>query len=207
MIKLKKFFQTTLVGGLVAILPLGIIILVFRWIIGLIERYLKPLVLLFETDSSWTKVAVYLILVVSILVIFFFVGLFIQTRIGNFVRNHIERTYLMKIPGYKTARDIVTQFMGGTRSFFSEVVLVDVYGTGNLQTGFVTDECEDFITVFIPTSPNPTSGFVFHMTRDKVFKSNVPVDIAVKSIISCGAGSREVLAKKDSEPLKREFKQ
>ncbi len=206
MIKLKSFFSTALVGGLAAILPLGIIVFIFRWIIGIVEKYLKPIFSLYETDSSLAKFAVYLILVVAILAIFFFVGLFIQTRIGNFVRNHIERIYLMKIPGYKTARDVVMQFMGGTRSFFSEVVLVDVYGNGNLQTGFITDEFEDYITVFIPTAPNPTSGFIFHLSREKVFKCNIPVDVAIKSIISCGAGSRDVITTKEDEPLKKDHK-
>jgi uncharacterized membrane protein len=127
--------------------------------------------------------------------------LFIRTRIGIWVRNYLENSYLIKIPGYKTARDIVGQFFGNKRTFFSHVVLVDVYSNETLMTGFVTDECGDYVTVFVPTAPNPTSGFIFHVPRSKVFKSNVPVEVAIKSIISCGSGSAPVFANRMNEPF------
>jgi len=199
--KLRKFLQTALLGGFVAILPLGLIIIFFRWIIVLIEKYLRPLVNLFETDSKIITIITYIIAVLGITIIFFLIGLFIQTSIGNRVRNHLESVYLTKIPGYKTARDVVRQFFGNKRSFFSDVVLVDIYGTGVLLTGFVTDNNGELITVFVPTAPNPTSGFVFHVPRNKVYKSNVPVEVAIKSIISCGAGSEQVFANKMNEPF------
>jgi uncharacterized membrane protein len=199
--KVKKFFQTALIGGLAAILPLGLIIIIVRWIIVLIERYLKPLVSLLEPDSRLSTIITYIIAVAAILTVFFLIGLFIQTRFGNMVRNHLENRYLMKIPGYKTARDVVRQFFGNKNSFFSEVVLVDVYGTGVLLTGFLTDQSDEFVTVFVPTAPNPTSGFVFHVPREKVFKSNTPVDVAIKSIISCGAGSVNIISNKMEDPI------
>ncbi|MDA3930182.1 MAG: DUF502 domain-containing protein [Prolixibacteraceae bacterium] len=192
--RFNKFLRTTLIGGLAAILPLGLIIIFFRWIIGLIEKYLEPLVNLFETDTQISTIIVYSISVVAIIALFFFIGLFIQTRFGNMVLDHIEHTYLMKIPGYKTARDIVRQFVGGTRSFFSEVVLVDIFNSGTLMTAFITDNKikGNFVTVFVPTGPNPTSGNIYHLPKEKVIKSDISVDVAIKSIISCGAGSAEV---------------
>jgi uncharacterized membrane protein len=199
--KARKFLQTTLLGGLVAILPLGLLIIVFRWMIILVEKYLKPLVNLFQHNSKISTIITYLIAIVGILLIFFLIGLFIQTRIGIWVRNYLENRYLMKIPGYKTARDIVGQFFGKKRTFFSHVVLVDVYANETLMTGFVTDDCGNYVTVFVPTAPNPTSGFIFHVPKSKVFKSNVPVDMAIKSIISCGSGSAPVFANKMDEPF------
>lgn len=199
--RLKNFLKTTLIGGLAAILPLGLIVLLLRWIIGLIERYLEPLVNLFKTDSQVSTIIVYIIAVVAIITLFFFFGLFIRTQFGNMILNHIEDTYFIKIPGYKTARDIVQQFFGKNRSFFSEVVLVDIYNTGTLMTGFITDHQEqsEYITVFVPTGPNPTSGNIYHLPKDKVFFSQTSVDIAVKTIISCGAGSAEIF--KNTETL------
>jgi uncharacterized membrane protein len=163
--KARKFLQTTLLGGLVAILPLGILIIIFRWLIILVEKYLKPLVNLFQHDSKIRSILTYLITIVGILLIFFLIGLFIQTRIGIWVRNYLENSYLMKIPGYKTARDIVDQFFGNKRTFFFYVVLVDVYANETLMTGFVTDDCGNYVTVFVPTAPNPTSGFIFHVPK------------------------------------------
>ena len=100
----------------------------------------------------------------------------------------------MKIPGYKIARDTVMQFFGKNRSFFSEVVLVDIFNSGTLMTGFITDDHSggDFITVFVPTGPNPTSGNIYHVSSDKVHRTSAAVDNGMKSIISCGAGSKEI---------------
>lgn len=196
---LTNFFKTTLIGSLAAVLPLGLLFLLVRWIIVLIERFLEPLVNLFNTSSRVSTIIVYLIMVASILTLFFFFGLFIRTQFGHILLRHIEQTYLMKIPGYKTAREIVQQFFGSSRSFFSEVVLVDIFGTGVLMTGFITDyqESRKYITVFVPTGPNPTSGQIYHLPKEKVFRSNVPVDAAIKSIISCGAGSSQVFDESD----------
>ncbi|MDA3880580.1 MAG: DUF502 domain-containing protein [Prolixibacteraceae bacterium] len=193
----RKFFnfsRTALLGGLVAILPLGIIVLLFRWVIKLIEGYLHPLVALFETNSRLATILVYVIAVVAILTLFFFIGLFVRTQFGKLIFHHIEKTYLSKLPFYKTIREIVSQFMGGNRSFFSEVVLVDIFNTGTLMTGFVTDhqESNDYITVFVPTGPNPTSGNIYHLPKNKVFKSTTSIDFAIKTIISCGAGSNAI---------------
>ena len=196
----KKFLLTTLLGGVAALLPLGLIIILFRWIIVLIEKYLNPLVLLLKPESKISTIIIYAILVVGIILIFFLIGLFIRTRFGNWLARHIENVYLIKIPGYKTARDIVRQFFGRKRTTFSEVVFVDIYGNDALLTGFVTDTNGEYITVFVPTAPNPTSGFVFHVPRNKVYKSNTQFDVTVKSIISCGAGSSTIFANKMKEP-------
>ena len=190
---MKKYINTTILGGLAAALPLMLIFMLLKWIVNLIGKTLEPLVGLFNTDSRFIILAIYVIAVIAILVIFFLLGWFIQTRIGNFLRNVLEGKYLMKIPGYKTAKDIVMQFFGsGTKSFFSEVVLVDVFNTGTLMTGFITDTHEDYYTVFIPTGPNPTSGNIAHVKKDQVLKTGASVDSGLRSIISCGAGSSDL---------------
>ncbi len=189
---LRLFFRTTLFGGLVAILPLALIIIFFRWIINIIQKFLEPLVELIEVNTQFKVVVLYILAVAAILTTFFFIGLVIQTRIGRFLNNVLEQKYLMKIPGYKIARDTVMQFFGKNRSFFSEVVLVDIFNSGTLMTGFVTDTHNEYITVFVPTGPNPTSGNIYHVRRDKVTRTTTAVDDGMKTIISCGAGSAEI---------------
>ena len=98
----------------------------------------------------------------------------------------------MRIPGYKVARETVQQFFGKNRSFFSEVVLVDIFDSGTLMTGFITDRQEGYTTVFVPTGPNPTSGNIYHVQPDKIISTKASVDSGMKSIISCGAGSSEI---------------
>ncbi len=194
--RFRKFLQTTFIGGLVALAPLTLIILMFRWVINVIGRNLTPVVdrLLQNPDPNpFFKFALYVITFVAVLLFFFIIGLVVRTRLSGFL-NKAEDRYFLKIPGYKLAKETVQQFFGKNRSFFKEVVLVDIFNSGALMTGFITDDQGEIITVFVPTGPNPTSGNIYHLQKDRVLKTSASVDNGMKSIISCGAGSGEVFA-------------
>jgi uncharacterized membrane protein len=194
--RLRNFFRTTLIGGVVALAPMTLIILLFRWVINLIGRNLTPLVdtILQDSDPNpYFKFALYVITFTAILIFFFMIGLVVRTRLAVFL-NKAEDRYLMKVPGYKLAKETVQQFFGKNRSFFKEVVLVDIFNSGTLMTGFITDDQGEIITVFVPTGPNPTSGNIYHLQQDKVLRTGASVDNGMKSIISCGAGSAEIFA-------------
>jgi len=192
--RIRNFLRTTLIGGVVALAPLTLIILLFRWVINLIGRTLTPLVdtILQDPDPNpYYKFALYVISFTAIVLLFFIIGLVIRTRYFRFL-NKAEDRYLLKIPGYKLAKETVQQFFGKNRSFFKEVVLVDIFNSGALMTGFITDDQGDIISVFVPTGPNPTSGLIYHLPKERVTKTDAAVDQAMKTIISCGAGSTEV---------------
>jgi uncharacterized membrane protein len=197
--RFRKFLRTTLIGGVVALAPLTLIILLFRWMITLIGRTLTPLVdtILQDPDPNpYVRFALYLITATAILLFFFIIGLIVRTRLFQFL-NRAEDRYLLKIPGYKLAKETVQQFFGKNRSFFKEVVLVDIFNTGTLMTGFITDDQNDMVTVFVPTGPNPTSGNIYHFPKERVIKTVASVELGMKTIISCGAGSAEVFAMAD----------
>ena len=200
--RIRNFFRTTLIGGLVALAPLTLIILLFRWVVSLIGRTLTPLVDRMVQDPDvdpFFKLVLYLLTFAAILLIFFVIGLIIRTRLVVFMHK-AESRYLSKIPGYTIARETVQQFFGKNKSFFKEVVLVDIFKTGALMTGFITDDQGEVITVFIPTGPNPTSGNIYHLPKDQVLKTDASVDTGMKSIISCGAGSEKIFASMNSGP-------
>ena len=199
--RIRNFLRTTLIGGVVALAPLTLIVLLFRWMINLIGRTLTPLVdtLLQDPDPNpYFKFALYLISFTAILLFFFIIGLIIRTRLFRFL-NRAEDRYLLKIPGYKLAKETIQQFFGKNRSFFKEVVLVDIFNTGALMTGFITDDQGEVISVFVPTGPNPTSGNIYHLQKEKVIRTKASVDVGMKTIISCGAGSAEVFAMQTKE--------
>jgi uncharacterized membrane protein len=198
----RNFFRTTLIGGLVALAPLTLIILLFRWLISLIGRNLTPLVdrLVQNPDADpLYRLVLYVLSFVAILLIFFLIGLIIRTRMVVFM-HRAESLYLTKIPGYNIAKETVQQFFGKNKSFFKEVVLVDIFKSGALMTGFITDDQGEVITVFVPTGPNPTSGNIYHLPREQVLKTDAPVDMGMKSIISCGAGSEKIFSSLRGKP-------
>ena len=194
--RLQNFLRTTLIGGVVALAPLTLMILLFRCVINIIGRTLTPLVetILQDPDPNpYFKFAIYLLSFIAILLFFFIIGLVVRTRMVRFMHRAEDR-YLLKLPGYKLAKETVQQFFGKNRSFFKEVVLVDIFNTGALMTGFITDDQGEVISVFVPTGPNPTSGLIYHLQKEKVTRTSASVELGMKTIISCGAGSAEVFA-------------
>ena len=199
--RIQNFLRTTLIGGVVALAPLTLIILLFRWVINMIGRNLTPVVdkLLQDPDPNpYFKFTLYVLTFTAILLFFFVIGLIVRTRLWVFL-NKAEDRYLLKVPGYKLVKETVQQFFGKNQSFFKEVVLVDIFNSGALMTGFITDDQGEIITVFVPTGPNPTSGNIYHLQRDRVLKTKASVDSGMKTIISCGAGSAEVFAAMESD--------
>lgn len=199
--RFRRFLWTTLIGGVVALAPLTLIILLFRWVINVIGRNLTPLVdtILQDPDPNpFFKFALYVLTFTAILIFFFIIGLIVRSRLWAFL-NKAEDRYLLKVPGYKLVKETVQQFFGKNRSFFKEVVLVDIFNSGALMTGFITDDQGEIITVFVPTGPNPTSGNIYHLQKNRVLKTKASVDNGMKTIISCGAGSAEVFATMENE--------
>ncbi|MFO7665525.1 MAG: DUF502 domain-containing protein, partial [Desulfobacterales bacterium] len=123
----------------------------------------------------------------------FIIGIIVKTKIGKFIHENLERRILKTAPGYSTIKEIVMQLIG--KKFpFSSVALVRLFQNDTLMTAFITDTHEDgSCTVFIPTAPNPTSGFVYHVKNEYIQHVNISVEEAMRSIITCGAGSNKIL--------------
>jgi uncharacterized membrane protein len=93
-------------------------------------------------------------------------------------------------------KDIVNQFMGDkSNSPFRKgaVARVRIFG-GTVETSvtaIVTSQHDDgTYTVFVPTGPNPTSGFIYHVPAEYVeLRPEIKIESAMRTVIACGAGS------------------
>lgn len=194
----KTFFRTTLLGGVIVILPTIILIFAFRWLFGFVSNGIKPLTELVVEylplpDRYDELIAPILVLFVIILACFC-IGLFVKTRIGRWIYGGFESSLLSKAPGYKMIKETVNQFLGKKESPFSSVALVRIFENDTKVTAFITDRHTDgTITVFVPTGPNPTSGFIYHLNEQYVHPVDVSVEDAMRSVISCGAGSEKLV--------------
>ena len=110
----------------------------------------------------------------------------------------MEREILKRIPGYRILREIVEVFTGGKELPFSSVVLVKPFDNDTYMTGFITQRhLGDYVTVFVPTGPNPTSGNIYHLLEKDVIELNEKVEQGIKSVIGCGTGSRSLIEGSD----------
>lgn len=192
--KIKSFIMTSLLGGIMVILPVAILLVVFGWVFQLTTDMIQPLTDLIVANSDLKEILADAIVLAVILAVCFLVGLAVRTRLGKFIFHTIEDRILKVAPGYNLIKETVLQILGSQKSPFSSVALSQVFGSDTLVTSFVTDEHPDgSFTVFVPTGPNPTSGYIFHLPASKVHKVDVPVESAMRSVISCGAGSTSLI--------------
>ena len=196
--RLKNFVKSTVIGGLLVVLPAGILLAVMVWIFNTVQGLISPITKLIHLDPESSVESV--IVIALIIAVCFVIGVFVRTRLGRFVYTRLETNLLAKAPGYSLVKETVFQFLGNKKSPFSSVALAQIFGNETMVSSFVTETHADgSCTVFVPTGPNPTSGNIYHLDAKYVHPVDVSVEDAMRSIISCGAGSSSLLEKlKDS---------
>ncbi|MBW2053951.1 MAG: DUF502 domain-containing protein [Deltaproteobacteria bacterium] len=194
MSRLNSFTKTSLLGGLAVILPVAIFLFIFKWLLNWTTSIIQPLTNLVMAKSHLQEIAADLLVLAVIILTCFFVGMIVKTKVGRFIHENLENHILKAFPGYSLIKDTVMQFVDQDKSPFSSVALVNIFENNTLMTGFVTDSHADgSYTVFVPTGPNPTSGNIYHLKHEFVRVIDAPVEEAMRSIISCGAGSTGLL--------------
>ncbi|MGB5474950.1 MAG: DUF502 domain-containing protein [Gammaproteobacteria bacterium] len=193
--KLKSFLKTSLLGGVVVILPVAILAAVSLWVFNLVTGLIEPLTRLLIKDSQLNEYAAEVLVIILIIVSCFFVGVLVRTRLGSFFYRVIETRILKLAPGYSMIKDTVLQIFGSRKdSPFSSVAIAQIFGNDTRVTAFITDKHADgSYTLFVPTGPNPTSGLIYHLDGKYVQPVKIPVQDAMRSIISCGAGSAKLM--------------
>lgn len=207
--RIKAFFKTTLLGGVIVILPTIILVFAFKWLFRMVSNGIKPLTDLvvnnIDLPDQYNELIATLIVLVVIVLGCFLVGLFVRTRLGQIIYTGIESSVLSRAPGYKMIKETVNQFLGKNESPFSSVALVRIFENDTKVTAFITDRHDDgSITVFVPTGPNPTSGFIYHLASKYVHPVDVSVEDAMRSVISCGAGSEKLIRGLGNQPIKKQ---
>ncbi len=204
---MKKYFVT----GLVILLPLVLTIAVLNFVLnlltapfmGLISNFLSHLESLdhhiFYLSSKKLIKLISQFLILS-LIFFLTVGLGALTR-WIFVNSLMEHAHkiVLKIPIvnsiYKTTKDIVNTLFASDKNSFKQVVMVPFPDKNVYVLGFIAREApsmccdkikQEMVTVFIPTTPNPTTGFLLMYRKEDLHYLDMKSDEALKYIVSCG---------------------
>ncbi len=203
--KLNNFIKKSIIGGLLVISPIVILYFAFRWAFYTLTDLIQPLVTPIAQHSSAPEFVIDIFVIIMILVSCFLVGSIVATSAGRWLHSRFDNTLAKMAPGYNLIRDIIHQFFGDkSNSPFKtgEIARVQLFGSDIATdvTAIVTSRHNNgWFTVFIPTGPNPTSGMIYHLPPEQVrLYPEIKVDEALKTIISCGAGSN-ILFNTDSE--------
>jgi uncharacterized membrane protein len=201
--RIKGFISTTLLGGLTIVLPFTLLIIVIRFLFNLVLSLADPIKNLIPISDGFKGWIFDLIALTGIIGIFFSIGLIVQTRLGKELWLYFEKKALNPLPFYVVLRETVQQFFGKDKMPFSKVVSVDVFNNGTRMLGFVSaNHNDELFSLFVPTGPNPTNGFIFIVKKDQIEWLDLKTDEAMRIIIGVGTGSEkllEILAKQNKQ--------
>lgn len=198
--KIKKLAQRAMFGGLLVLLPLAIVLGFFYWVFTTVAYVLSPLTGLLLRNFGMPELVGHFLVILLIALVCLATGTIVMTKIGQWLQEFFDG-YLVKLPGYKIVRELVNQLLGNSDSPFAgaTVAKAQLFGASvaTSTTVLVTSRHEDgSFSVFVPTSPNPTSGFVYHLPEEQVtLFPDISVDHAFRTIIACGAGSNKLFQK------------
>ncbi len=193
---LKKKFLT----GLFVLIPILVTVYIIHLVISFVDTIIAPVirnVTLYGTGKAIYVPGTGLILFV---VVAYVTGVLASNYIGKQLLSSGERM-LRKIPFvkgiYSSVKDMTEAFSSEKKRSFKEVVLAEFPMKGRYAVGFVTNRTrmrseKKICTVFLPTTPNPTSGYLIMVPEDELMFLAMPVDDALKYIISLGTSGVEL---------------
>tara|TARA_B100001123_G_C15023181_1_gene912347 strand:- start:202 stop:816 length:615 start_codon:yes stop_codon:yes gene_type:complete len=189
-------FRNYFITGVVVLIPIGITIYLTLFIINISERILPKEI---NPNHYLPYDIPGLEILISIIVITL-IGALSLSFIGRRILNLFENL-LKKIPILRTIYSAITQM---TETFTKSegnkknVVLVEYPRKGSWAVGFATKENEgeisnktkrDLVNVFIPTTPNPTSGFLLMFPKEEVIYLDLSFEEASRFIVSAGTSN------------------
>lgn len=199
-------------SGLIAILPIVITVYIFNWIFQIFLNLLQDSfltvairTLVLQTGLGkeqdlhlYTQILINVLSFITLIVLLIVIGtamrIFLFKKIASFLNN-----LLVKIPLfsqiYSTITQIISLFASDRQKSYQKVVMFEYPRQGIYSIGFMTSDSNHFVeevtgeemcNVFLPTSPNPTSGMFIILKKSEVRVLDLKVDDAIKLIISGG---------------------
>lgn len=196
--RLRNYFLT----GIIVTAPVGITIALAFWVISWIDSKIVPLIpegynpqLLFEIHTGIHVPGIGLVVVFIGLTLIGFLAaglvgrVLVRTGEGILTRMPVIRSV------YSALKQIFETVLRSSSRSFREVALIEYPRRGIWALGFITtktsgevqsDISEDVVNVFLPTTPNPTSGFLLFVPKKDIIVLSMTVEEAIKMIVSAG---------------------
>lgn len=187
-------------SGLFTLLPLLITFLILKLVSGwLISLYQSPLLELLDMFgySNPSDLELFLFSIIGTFLILFIFGVLVSNTIGRQLLKWVEEL-ILKIPIiksiYSSISHLTSAIQNPNKASFNEVVMVEFPNAGSQTLGFIAHkDCSwispqgtEWYSVFIPTSPNPSNGYVVMLPKEKIKSTSIAPDEAFTWVVSCG---------------------
>ena len=192
---IRRHFRSTLITGILTLIPLGVTVFVLKFLFTTIDGWLKPIMSPILSQVLEERYHIGMGVLATILLVYL-VGLIVSNFLGQKLLGAGEKI-LTKIPlvreVYAPVKQVVQMaLMTSSSSKFSRAVAVKTPGSTIRVIGFVTGEFREegnpvpVASVFVPTSPNPTTGVLLFCDPEIIYETNMKVETAMKMLISGG---------------------
>lgn len=192
---IRRHFRSKLITGILTLIPLGVTFFVLKFLFTTIDGWLKPVMSPILSQVLEEKYHIGMGVLATILLVYL-VGLIVSNFLGQKLLGAGEKI-LTKIPlvreVYAPVKQVVQMaLMTSSSSKFSRAVAVKTPGSTIRVIGFVTGEFHEegnpvpVASVFVPTSPNPTTGVLLFCDPEIIYETNMKVETAMKMLISGG---------------------
>jgi len=198
-----RTLRNAFLSGLLVLAPLAVTIWILTRIFAVVGGTFSPLLFPYVPQAlrndEWLGIVWNILATVIVLVLITALGFLSRWVLGQYFGGLAER-FIQSIPGvntvYNTVKQIVDTFSSQHRSLFTKVVLVEFPRAGSHTIGFLTNKAggevaaraeEELWSVFVPTTPNPTSGFLLLVPRRDIIELEMSVGDGMKLLISGGA--------------------
>jgi len=203
--RLRNYF----ISGLLFWIPLALSVIVFKFFLELInslvpQKYLPEAI--FNLDTTIPGSGIILVLLIILIT-----GVMVTNILGRKVVTLWERV-LNKIPGFRNIYNVLkkvsdTVFNSSSESFRkafliqypSKGIWVIAFQSGDYRGEAKSIIGEEIMNLFVPTTPNPTSGFFVMMAKKDAFELDMSVEEAFKLVISAGVVTPNSVKIKDEE--------
>lgn len=191
-INFRKIIERQFFAGLAVLLPIGLTLYIVWTLFNFVSKSVAPLLIRIPLLQEMPVVAIRVIGVLITFVIIWIIGLVATNIVGRKILK-LPEVLLLKAPVvnriYQTIRQII-QTIIVSKTALRQVVLVEYPRKGVYTIAFVTNVYEEKgkknVSLFIPTTPNPTSGFFVIIPEEEVIPLKMTVEEAMKLVVSAG---------------------
>jgi len=191
-INFRKIIERQFFAGLAVLLPIGLTLYIVWTLFNFVSKSVAPLLIRISILQEMPVVAIRVIAFLITFVIIWIIGMIATNIVGRKILK-LPEVLLLKAPVvnriYQTIRQII-QTIIVSKTALRQVVLVEYPRKGVYTIAFVTNVYEEKgkknVSLFIPTTPNPTSGFFVIVPEEEVIPLKITVEEAMKLVVSAG---------------------
>jgi uncharacterized membrane protein len=187
-----QFLWTTLLGGLLFLIPFVALAIILGKAFEIAHRFAGPLAELTPTHPLFGLEARILVAICLMVLFCVVAGLFARTTLAQMFIKGLEAAILSRVPGYEYFKSVSESMLGADKHARYPVVLVSVGSAW--QFGLRIEKIANgLVAVFIPGAPNPEAGAVYFVTPDRVRLASIPLAAALNCLKHHGVGSNALL--------------